>query len=87
MIRIYSADAAGRLFTDQKQRAYIDADTLREHATAARIRAKREELARAMGFSSWEELDTFTRCSGLTEAARDRMISAGTLPKYYGRKD
>lgn len=85
MITIYSADTSGRLYTDRKQRAYIDAALLREKACAIKTAAVLDKIARVLGFDSFETLDTFTRCSGMTrEVLLDLIVSgkiADALPR------
>ena len=79
MIMIYSADADGRLFTDPKQRAYIDAELLRKKATATRIAAVLDRIARALGFPCFDSLDTFARCRGVTHDLLMSWILSGTV--------
>ena len=79
MITIYSVDAAGRLFTDRKQRAYIDADLLREKATAAKTAAVLDNIARVLGYGSFAALDTFARCSGMTHDVLLDLIISGKI--------
>ena len=63
MIKIYSTDAEGRLFTDSKQHFYIDAELLREKARITRTEYLLNQIANRLGYRSFEELDTFLRCS------------------------
>lgn len=78
MIIIYSADAAGRLFTDRKQRAYIDAELLREKATSARTAATLDRIAARLCFSSFDALANLARCHGVTADTLESWIISGT---------
>lgn len=77
MIMIYSADAAGRLYTDPKQRAYIDADLLQEKATFTRTAAVLDRIAAVLGYPSFDALRTYTRCTGVTEDTLMSWILSG----------
>ena len=79
MITIYSVDAAGRLFTDPKQRAYIDASLLQEKATAIRTAAVLDRIARVLGYTSFNDLDTYARCSGITPDVLLDLILSGKI--------
>ena len=79
MIRIYFADAAGRLFTDEKRHFYVDAETLKEHATKCRIRAAQARLAARLGFSCWDSLTTSCACSGVSSETLYEWIASGNL--------
>lgn len=67
MITIYST-ADGKLFTDPKERAYIDAELLFEKKIAVKREAILNEIAQTLGYTSIDALRTFTRCHGVTES-------------------
>lgn len=79
MIIIYSADSAGRLFTDPKRRAYVDADLLREKATAVKTAAVLDRIARLLGFDSFQAMDCYTRCCGVTQPVLMDLIITGKI--------
>lgn len=79
MITIYSVDDAGRLFTDPKQRAYIDASLLQEKAVAVKTAAVLDRIARVLGFDSFGYLDSFTRCRGITTDVLLDLITSGKI--------
>lgn len=43
---------------------------------------ERENLARALGFSSWERLVMFTRCRGVTLSVLEKWEESGKLIEY-----
>lgn len=43
---------------------------------------KRENIARSLGFQSWEYLVTFTRCCGVTLDVLEKWEDAGKLEEY-----
>ena len=79
MITIYSADNAGRLFTDKKGHFYIDGELLREKATASRIAYTLDRIANILGYKSFSDLETFTRCAGVTRSVLLTWIESGTI--------
>ena len=79
MITIYSADAAGRLFTDPKQHFYVDADLLREKAVALRSAVILDQIARCLGFPTFDALRTSAVTRGITEPTLMRWILFGTI--------
>jgi len=79
MITIYSADAAGRLFTDPKQHFYVDADLLREKAVALRSAVILDQIARCLGFPTFNALRTTAVTRGITEPTLMRWILSGTI--------
>lgn len=85
MITIYSADAEGRLYTDPKQHYYIDADLLREKARLVRTEYLLNQIAKRLDYKSFDSLDTFLRCSGVTAETRDSWILSGTLAQNASR--
>lgn len=78
MITIYST-SAGKLFTDPKCRAYIDADLLKEKAVAVRIGVTLDRIARILGYPDFDSLRTFTRCNGVTEETLMSWILTGKI--------
>lgn len=85
MITIYSVDSDGRLFTDPKQRAYIDASLLQEKATAVKTAAVLDAIARVFGYRSFASLDAFTRCCGITQDVLMDLIISGKLADVLRR--
>lgn len=86
MIMIYSADAAtGRLYTDPKQRAYIDAELLQEKATLTRTAAVLDRISVLLGFLSFEALDTYARCNGITKDVLMSWILSGEIAAVLHR--
>ena len=85
MIIIHSVDSNGRLFTDKKQHFYIDADLLRERAAGIRERFLLDKIASVLGWSSFDELDTFARCNGATRDVLMYWIISGTVPAFLRR--
>lgn len=82
MIKIYSADAeTGKLFTDEKQRFYLDAQLLRERRIAIRTEYLLDRIAKALGYKSHDEMMTSIRCSGVTQDTLDAWITSGKLIK------
>lgn len=79
MITIYSADSAGRLFTDPKKHFFIDADLLRERATILRTRAVLNRIAQILGYDSYESLSTSAVCRGITADVLMKWILSGTI--------
>lgn len=79
MITIYSVDAEGRLFTDPKQRAYIDADLLREKAVAVKTAAVLDRIARHLGYRSFDIMHTCLSCCGLAYEDMMRLIYTGKI--------
>lgn len=43
---------------------------------------KREIIARSLGFTSWDNLVTFTRCRGVTLSVLENWEKSGELEKY-----
>ena len=82
MIIIYSTDTSGNLYTDPKQRAYITPEMLQEKALAVKISATLDNIARAIGYNSFDSLRTFTRCCGVTEDTLQSWIMSGNIIKY-----
>ena len=78
MITIYSVDADGRLFTDPKQHFYVDAEVLRKKATLLRTYAVLDQIARRLGYRSFDSLRTSAITRGITDAVLLRWILAGT---------
>lgn len=85
MIIIHSVDSNGRLFTDKKQHFYIDADLLRERAAGIRERFLLDKIAVVLGWTSFDELDTFSRCNGATRDVLMYWILSGTVPPFLRR--
>ena len=79
MITIYSADSEGRLFTDPKQHFYLDAALLQEKAYYLRRQYLLDQIAQCLGYDSFDALDTYLRCSGVTAGVRDAWIASGNL--------
>lgn len=79
MIMIYSADENGNLYTDPKQRAYIDAEILRDRAVYTRTNYVLNRIAQIVGFRSYSEMETSLRCSGVTKEVLDYWVLSGTL--------
>lgn len=75
MITIYSVDSEGRLFTDPLRRFYVDASLLQEKKTAYIM----EQIARTLGFRSFDDLRTMTRCRGVTEDVLMAWILSGKI--------
>ncbi len=82
MIVIYSTDTSGNLYTDPKQRAYITPGMLQEKALAVKISATLDNIARAIGYNSFDSLRTYTRCRGVTEDTLQSWILSGNIIKY-----
>ncbi len=76
MITIYSVDTEGRLFTDPKQRFFIDAQLLQEKATAKKIQTTLNKIAARFGYKSGDELTTYLACTGYNV---DDLIRSGNL--------
>lgn len=87
MIMIYSTDSNGRLFTDPKQHFYVDADLLREKAVALRTVAVLNQIAARLGYPSFDALDTFARCRGVTHDSLMRWILSGTVAENVSHLD
>ena len=79
MITIYSVDSKGRLYTDQKQHFYVDADLLREKAVALRSAVILDQIARCLGFPTFDALRTTAVCRGVTEPTLMNWILSGTI--------
>lgn len=79
MITIYSADNAGRLFTDEKKHFFVDGELLREKATACRIAYTLDRIAILLGYKSFSDLETHTRCAGVTRSVLLAWIYSGTI--------
>ena len=79
MITIYSADNAGRLFTDEKKHFYIDGELLREKAISSRIACTIDRLSVLLGYKSFSDLETFARCAGVTRSVLLAWIESGTI--------
>lgn len=80
MIMIYSANPeTGALFTDEKKHFYIDTELLQEKALALRTNYLLDRIAKTVGFTGFDELDTYLRCSGVTADVLDSWIMSGTL--------
>ena len=84
MITIYST-TAGKLFTDPKQRAYIDAELLQEKAIAVRTAAVLDRIAAILGYQSFDALDTYARCNGVTRDVLIRWILSGEISAALNR--
>ena len=82
MITIYSVDTEGRLFTDPKQRFYIDAALLQEKATAKKIQATLDRIASLVGYKNGDELTTFLACSGFNVS---ELIISGNLANVLAK--
>lgn len=80
MITIYSVNPeTGALYTDEKQRFYIDAELLRERAIAIKTMHLLDRIASIAGYGSRESMITSLRCSGVTADVLDSWIMTGKL--------
>ena len=77
MIRIYSVDSNGKLFTDEKQHFYIDSELLHEKSVVLRTWYTLNQIAIRLGWQSYNELSTFARCTGITESVLINWIISG----------
>ena len=82
MITIYSTDG-DRLYTDPKQRFYIDAELLREKARLTRTEYLLNQIAQRLGYKSFSELDTFLSCSGVTADVLESWILSGNIVQSF----
>lgn len=80
MITIYSVNPeTGALYTDEKQRFYIDADLLREKAIAIKTMHLLDRIANIAGYKSFDSMNTCLRASGVTADVLNSWIASGKL--------